>query len=135
MRVKLHMLIKEFDCWDYVPNPKKNVLPSTWAFKIKRYPDGGVKKFKAPFYARGDRQKEGMDYFETWEPVVMWSTVQTVMVLAAKLKLISIQCDITAAFINGRVPVTERIYVNQPRGFHRGNGDEVLCLKRTLYGL
>jgi hypothetical protein len=47
MQVELHTLIKEFDCWDYVPNPGKNVLPSTWAFKMNRYPDGRVKKFKA----------------------------------------------------------------------------------------
>jgi hypothetical protein len=47
MRVELHTLIKEFDCWNYALNPGKNVLPSTWAFKIKRYPDGQVKKFKA----------------------------------------------------------------------------------------
>ena len=35
MRVELNTLINEFDCWDYVPNPGKNVLQSTWAFKIK----------------------------------------------------------------------------------------------------
>jgi hypothetical protein len=57
------------------------------------------------------------------------------MILAIKLNLISIQCDITAAFIHGRVPPTEMIYVHQPRGFNRGNGDEVLRLKQTLYGL
>ena len=57
------------------------------------------------------------------------------MTLAVKMNLISVQCDITAAFIHGRVPVTETIYVHQPRGFHQGNGDEVLRLKRTLYGL
>jgi hypothetical protein len=108
-------------------------LPSTWAFKIKRYPDGRVKKFKARFCARGDRQQEGIDYFETWAPVVQWSTVRIVMILAAKLGLISVQCDITAAFIHGRVQ--ETIYVHQPRGFHQGQGDEVLKLKRTLYGL
>jgi hypothetical protein len=71
MRVELNTLINKFDCWDYVPNPGKNVLRSTWAFKIKRYPDGRVKKFKARFCARGDMQKEGIDYFETWAPVVM----------------------------------------------------------------
>jgi hypothetical protein len=54
MRIELNTLINEFDCWEYVPNPGKNVLPSTWAFKIKRYPDGRVKKFKARFCARGD---------------------------------------------------------------------------------
>jgi hypothetical protein len=46
-----------------------------------------------------------------------------------------VQCDITAAFIHGRVPSTETIYVHQPRGFYRGQGNEVLRLKRTLYGL
>ncbi len=45
----------------------------------------------------------------------------------------SIQCDVTAAFIHGRV--AETIYVHQPRGFIRGKGDKVLQLKQTLYGL
>jgi hypothetical protein len=57
------------------------------------------------------------------------------MILAIKLQLISVQCDITAAFIHARVPATKSIYVHQPRGFHHGKGDEVLRLKRTLYGL
>ncbi len=129
-------LVHEFDCWDYVPRtPTMKVLPSTWAFKIKRYPDGRVKKFKAQFCASGDRQTEGVVYFKTWAPVVQWSTVQIVMILAIKLNLISIQSDITAAFIHGCVPPTETIYVHQPRGFNCGNGDEVLQLKQTLYGL
>jgi hypothetical protein len=48
--------------------------------------------------------------------------------------LISVQCNITAAFIHARVPATESIYVHHPRGFN-GKGDEVLRLKQTLYGL
>ncbi len=68
---KLVIIMIDFDCWDYVPRtPDMNVLPSTWAFKVKRYPDGQVKKFKALFCARGDRQKEGIDYFETLALVV-----------------------------------------------------------------
>jgi hypothetical protein len=118
MKTEFNTLTKEFDCWEYVPNPGKNVLTSTWAFKIKRYPDGQVKKFKARFCARGDRQQEGINYFETWAPVVQWSTVRIVMTFVAKMNLISVQCDITVAFIHGRVPVTETIYVHQPRGFH-----------------
>jgi hypothetical protein len=83
-----------------------------------------------------DRQTEGVDYFEAWAPVVQWSTVQIVTILAIKLNLISIQCDITAAFIHGCVPPTEIIHVHQPKEFIRGNGDEVLQLKgTTLYGL
>ena len=76
MRVELNTLVNEFKCWDLVPRlPTMNVLPSTWAFKIKWFQDGTVKKFKARFCARGDRQKEGIDFFETWAPVVQWSTI------------------------------------------------------------
>jgi hypothetical protein len=57
------------------------------------------------------------------------------MILAIKLQLISVQCNITAAFIHARVPATESIHVHQPRGFHCGKGDEVLRLKQTLYCL
>jgi hypothetical protein len=133
---ELVTIIINFDCWDYVKRTlNMNVLPSTWAFKIKQYPDGHVKKFKARFCARGDRQKEGIDYFKMWAPVVQWSTVCIVMILAIKLKLVSVQCDITAAFVHGRVPPIEMIYVHQPKGFHHGKGDKVLRLKRTHYGL
>jgi hypothetical protein len=57
------------------------------------------------------------------------------LVLAVKLGLQSVQCDITAAFIHGRVPPEEEIYVHQSHGFKQGKGTEVLCLQRTLYGL
>jgi hypothetical protein len=47
MRTEFITLTTDFDCWKYDPNPGQHVLPSTWAFKIKCYPDGRVKKFKA----------------------------------------------------------------------------------------
>ncbi len=62
------------------------------------------KKFKVRFCPHGDQQKEGIDFFETWAPVVQWSTIRIVMVLAATLNLHSVQCDVTAAFIHGPVP-------------------------------
>ena len=52
-----------------------NVIDSTWAFKLKRYHDGLIKKFKARFCARGDQQIKGIDFFETYAPVVQWTTV------------------------------------------------------------
>ena len=136
MREELDTLTKKFDCWSLVKRTSEmNVLPSTWAFKITRYPDGSVKKFKARFRARGDCQKEGVDYFETWAPIVHWKMIRIIMVLAAKLGLVLVQCDITATFIHGQVPDHEHIYVHQPRGFYKGGKDNVLKLKHTLYGL
>ena len=46
------------------------VIWSTWAFKLKRYPDGLIKKFKAHLCAIGDIQLGGIDFFETYAPVV-----------------------------------------------------------------
>jgi len=49
MRIEFKTLTEESSCWEYDPNPGKNIPPSTWAFKIKRYPDGRVKKLRPGF--------------------------------------------------------------------------------------
>ena len=135
MQVELTTLVNDFKCWDLVPRtPDMNVISSTWALKVKRYPDGSVKKFKARFCARGDQQKEGIDFFETWSPVVQWSTIRIVMILTALRGWKSVQCDITAAFIHALLKPGEEIYVHQPRGF-KLKDDHVLKLRRSLYGL
>jgi hypothetical protein len=67
--------LTKMDTWDIVDGEEwMNVLPSTWAFKCKRYPDGSIRKFKARFCARGDRQIEGVDFFDTFAPVINWTT-------------------------------------------------------------
>jgi len=48
-RTELKTLVDDLDCWELVlRTPDMNVLPSTWAFKCKRYPDGRIKKFFVP---------------------------------------------------------------------------------------
>jgi hypothetical protein len=137
MELEVDTLENDLDAWELVPiptDPKVNILQSTWAFRIKRFPDGLVKKFKARFCVRGDQQKEGIDFFETWSPVVQWTTVRTMMLLAANQQLVSAQADITAAFVHAELKPGEDIYVRQPAGFKRGEG-LVLKLKRSVYGL
>ena len=135
MQVELHTIATEFKCWTLVPRlPHMHVLPSSWAFKVKRYPDGSVKKFKARFCTRGDRRLKGVDYFETWAPVVQWSTIRVVMIITLKLGYCLAECYITAAFIHAFLPPDEHIYVEQPRRFSK-KPNHVLCLNRSLYGL
>jgi hypothetical protein len=136
---ELITLQEKLHCWELVRYEKTmNVLPSTWAFKCKRYPDGRIKKFKARFCARGDRQKEGIDYFETWSPVVQWQTVRLMMIFSSILGLKSAQADITAAFVHADLP--EEVYIQQPKGFEYSNPNDpdarfVLKLNKALYGL
>jgi Reverse transcriptase (RNA-dependent DNA polymerase) len=73
----------EMDSWEVVERQGwMNVLPSTWAFRYKRFPDGTIRKLKARFCVRGDRQREGIDYFDTYALVVNWQTVRLMLVLS-----------------------------------------------------
>eukprot|EP00804_Cyclotella_cryptica_P001177 CCRYP_016994-RA/>CCRYP_016994-RA protein AED:0.39 eAED:0.19 QI:0/0/0/1/0.5/0.33/3/0/796 len=132
MEEELTTLERDLAAWDLVRcEPWIHVLPSTWAFWIKRFPNGLVKKFKARFCARGDCQKEGIDFWETWSPVVQWSTVRLMMTLAAKLDLCSAQADITAAFIHADLEPGEQMFVRQPAGFQR-DARHCCCLADDL---
>ncbi|MEO0405215.1 MAG: reverse transcriptase domain-containing protein [Bacteroidota bacterium] len=76
-----------------------NSIPSTWAFKIKRYPDGRLRKFKGRFCVRGDRQVEGVDYFESYAPVTSWSSIGMILVMALQHDWTIKQVDFSNTFV------------------------------------
>ena len=126
--------LESMDVWEVVDQTDDmNVIDSIWAFKIKRFPDGMVKKFKARFCARGDQQLEGVDFFETYAPVVQWTTIRLMLILEILLQLKSKQGDVTAAFVHASLEEDERVHVRMPLGFRQQG--KVLKLKKTLYGL
>jgi hypothetical protein len=113
-----------------------NVLPGTWALKLKRYPDGRVRKYKARYCVRGDKQIKGVDYHETYAPVVAWTTVRMMMVMAATLNLKTTQIDFSNAFV--QADLQESVYIELPTRFRSPTGsvgDYVLKLNKSLYGL
>ena len=108
--------LEQIGAWTKVlRNKSMNVLKSTWAFKIKWFPSGLVRKFKARFCVRGDMQIEGVDFDETYAPVVNWITVRTLLILSQQLNLATAQADYTAAF--PQVELKDEVYVEIPRGF------------------
>jgi hypothetical protein len=73
--------------WEIVPRPKrKDVVSSKCLFKIKHAADGSIEKYKARFVARGFSQKEGIDYEDTFAPVARYTSIRTIIALAAKMK-------------------------------------------------
>ena len=81
---------------------------------------------------------QGIDFFETYAPVVQWTTVCLMLILENLLGLKSKQADVTAAFLHATLGEDEKVYVEMPLGFkQRGSNGKfkVLCLKKTLYGL
>jgi hypothetical protein len=81
-----HSIIKN-DVWDVVLRPKeKSVVSSKWIYKTKHSTDGSIEKYKEIFVARGFSQKEGIDYEETFSPVVRYTLIRTTLVIVAVMK-------------------------------------------------
>ena len=75
------------DVWEIVPRPKsKDVVSSKWLFKIKHVVDGSIEKYKTRFVACGFSQKEGIDYEDTFSLVARYTSIRTIIALAAKMK-------------------------------------------------
>ncbi len=127
--------LTDMNAWEIVPREKavkmnKRVIDSVWTFRRKRYPDGSVKKLKARLCVRGDLQIEGVDFSDTYSPVVSWSTVRLLLILTVILDLKTKQIDYTLAFIHAKSK--PGVFIEMPRGYEREG--HVLELKRNLYG-
>ena len=84
--------------------------------------------------AQGYNQKYGIDYDETFSPVVRFESVRALIALAAKRRLRLHQLDVKTAFLNGELK--EEIYMNQPDGFAAKSKENLVCkLKKSIYGL
>ena len=111
------------------------IVPLTWAFRIKRRPNGDFDKFKARLVVRGDLQH---DERETFAPVVKWSTIRTVLAFALKMKLKTRQIDFDNAFVQAELDEKDSIFVTLPKGVNHAthcNKDVVLKLLKSLYGM
>jgi hypothetical protein len=142
MKKEIRQLIKQ-RTWESIPRAqvpltsskqRRKILSGTWAFKLKRLPDGSPSRFKARYCVRGDQQTEGVDYFETYAPVVQWSTVRMVLTMILANGWATKQVDYTNAF--AQADLSEEVYIESPKGFGRRDGiDMVLRLIKSLYGL
>ena len=74
--------------WDLVDLPSGcKAIGNKWVLKIKRKVDGSIKRYKGRLVAKGYTQKEGVDYEETFSPVVRFSFVRLILAIVANLNL------------------------------------------------
>ena len=123
------------DVWEVVPRPQdRSMVGSRWIYKIKYVADGSVEKYKARFVAKGYAQKEGIDYEETFAPVAKYTSIRTVISLAAQMGWEIHQMDVKTAFLNEVIEV--EVYIEQPEGFETHEKKSHVCrLTKALNGL
>lgn len=121
--------------WDLVPPPNHgNVVGNRWIFKIKRKADGSIDRYKARLVARGFTQEYGLDYNETFSPVVKPITIRVVLSVAVSRGWKLNQLDVSNAFLNGELQ--ETVYMVQPQGFVNPSFPHYVCrLRKSIYGL
>uniref|UniRef100_A0A803NL56 Reverse transcriptase Ty1/copia-type domain-containing protein n=1 Tax=Cannabis sativa TaxID=3483 RepID=A0A803NL56_CANSA len=108
--------LKSQGTWILVPPPSGfKVIGCKWVYRIKLNADGSVERYKARLVAKGFHQTQGLDYHETFSPVVKLNSIRLVLSLAVSFNWIVKQLDIQNAFLHG--DLTETVYMTQPEGF------------------
>ena len=119
--------------WELVDLPNgKNVMGCKWIYNIKTHFDRSIDRYKAHLVAKGFTQEYEIDYEETFAPVAHFTSVKSLIVVAAIQRWEFFQMDVKNAFLNGEL--TEEVYMHRPPGY-RNPPDQVCKLRRALYGL
>lgn len=114
MSEEYEALIKQ-GTWTLVPSPSNsNVIGCHWIYKIKRHSDGSIARYKARLVAQGNQQYEGIDFTETFSPVIKQPTIRIVLSLAVHHNWTIRQLDVSNAFLHG--VIEEEVYMRQPLG-------------------
>ncbi|KAG4037019.1 hypothetical protein PC123_g27413 [Phytophthora cactorum] len=115
-----------------LPNGHR-AIGTKWVFKIKRKADGSIEKYKARLVAKGFKPKYGIDYTETFSPVVKYVTLRMVIALAKYYGWPLDQLDVVTAFLYGTMK--ELVFCAVPEGVDLDDDFDCLELVKAIYGL
>jgi hypothetical protein len=129
------LVLERNKTWHLVPPRKgRNVIDCKWVYKIKRKQDGSLDRYKTCLVAKGFRQRYGIDYEDTFSPVVKAATIRIVLSIVVSRGWPLRQLDVQNAFFHG--DLEEELYMRQPPGFESKTHPNFVCrLDKALYGL
>jgi histone deacetylase 1/2 len=81
MEQEYQALLRNETCTLVSPPPRVNIIDSKRVFKVKKHSDGTIERYKGRVVARGFRQRFGLDYEDTFSPVVKPTTIRLLLSL------------------------------------------------------
>jgi Reverse transcriptase (RNA-dependent DNA polymerase) len=114
-------------------------IKTVWSFKCKCRPNGLLLKHKARLCIHGGMQEKGVNFWETYSPIVQWSTIQLLLTLSITEDLWARQINFILAYPQANVKT--EIYLDLPIGYeeflapNKRRNDCILLLKKNVYGL
>ncbi|GJR05694.1 ribonuclease H-like domain-containing protein [Tanacetum coccineum] len=112
----------------------RKAIGNKWIYKIKYKSSGDIDRYKARLVVKGCSKKEGVDFNETFSPIVKMSTVRCFIALFVINSWPLFQLDINNAFLYG--DIDEDIYMTIPKGFaSKDNNNKVCKLVKSFYRL
>ncbi|XP_043705350.1 uncharacterized protein LOC122655199 [Telopea speciosissima] len=88
--------------WSLVPrNPRMNLIGNKWVYRIKQKANGSLERYKASLVAKGFHQQHGLDYSETFSPVVKPTMIRCVLSIGVSQNWPIQQLDVQNAFLHG----------------------------------
>ena len=120
--------------WTLVEPPEGvKSIGCKWVFKRKTDMDGNVITYKARLVAKGFKQRQDVDFDETFSPVAMHKSIRILLAIAAYYDYEIWQMDVKIAFLND--DLVEDVYMTQLEGFESIDSHKICKLQRSIYGL
>jgi len=120
------------ETWSFMDLPPgKRFIGCKWVFKANHKPNGTIDRYKARLVVKGYTQTEGIEYFETFSPVVKIITIRFILSLESAKGCILHQLDVNNVFLHG--DLDDEIYMTPPAGLTL-SPTQVCKLRKYLYG-
>ena len=131
--------LRALNCWTVVPikqlPPGTPIMGSRWTFRAKTDEHGNITRYRSRFVCQGFSQIKDVSYWESFSPVVSFTTIRLLIALTAMPHWHVMHYDVSVAFITAAIDPTQPPVYCRPAEGYESRTEYVYLLHRYLYGM